>query len=104
MSFTDELGAAIWHQVVPMAVGSKIGGEARLYGYAIKESTGAAPAEVDLLNGADAGGDLVVPITLTAGQSARDWFGPQGVVMEGGIFANVTAGAVKGAIFVGKNF
>lgn len=83
----------------PEPAASIIGGHVVLYGYAIKEGTGAAGAELDIYDGQDNKGLLALPISLAAGQSVRDWFGPQGLHLRGGLFS-VATGSVVGSVFV----
>ena len=98
MALTLEVVMA--RKVVPVNIKIGITGYVVLYGYSVKESTGTASAEVDLLNGASSAGDLAIPITLSAGQSTEDWFGPQGLHMPGGVYQNVTSGSIAGSLFV----
>jgi hypothetical protein len=74
----------------------------RLVGYALIESTGANAAEVDFLDGHDANGGLFLPISLSAGQSTRDWFGPAGISFQHGLYALAVSGAVRGTVFIGR--
>lgn len=71
----------------------------RILGFALLESSGGAGAIVRLRDG-DAG-DLIVPVSLAAGESAREWWGPGGVSTTAGIYLEVVSGAVVGSIFVG---
>lgn len=73
-----------------------------LAGYALRETTGAAAATVIIRNGTDATGEELVPVTLTAGESARDWFGARGPSFDQGVFVDVLSGSVAGAIFLRK--
>lgn len=75
-------------------------GPIRLMGWALKESTGAAAAAFELYDGNDATGQSLAPVTLVANESIRDWFGAAGVLCERGVFLNVTAGSVRGTLFV----
>lgn len=72
----------------------------QLAGFAFRETSGAAPATIVLRDGADASGDVMVPITLAAGGTAREWLLPHGIAFARGLFADVT-GAVDGAAFLG---
>ena len=74
-------------------------GPARLMGWALRETTGAAGAQCDLYDGNDATGGLVVPFTFNANESVRDWLGPNGVLIQRGGFLNMLAGSVKGTLF-----
>ena len=71
-------------------------------GYAVRETTGAAAATVILRNGTDATGEEIVPVTLAAGESVRDWFGARGPSFDQGVFVDVVTGDIAGAIFLRK--
>ena len=75
-------------------------GPARLMGWALRETTGAAGASCDLYDGNDVTGGIMVPFTFLANESVRDWLGPNGVLITRGAFLNVLTGSVKGALFV----
>jgi hypothetical protein len=71
-----------------------------LVGWAFVESTGGAVAALDIVDGANTTtGQSIVPVTLTAGESTRD-FPPAGAVAENGLTVSVTAGEVRGAVWV----
>lgn len=76
------------------------GGLAILFGYAIKESTGLASAELDIYDGSFATSTVYIPLPLTPGQAVIDWFGPNGIQMQQGIYTNVASGSIVGSIFV----
>lgn len=75
-------------------------GPVRLMGWALKESTGAAAAAFELYDGTDTTAQSLAPVTLVANESIRDWFGTHGIICERGLFINVTAGSVRGTLFV----
>lgn len=77
-----------------------VAGPARLMGWGIKETTGAATAACDVYDGSDATGQLAVPFTLLSNESVRDWLGPNGLLCVRGLFVNVTSGSVSGALWV----
>lgn len=84
-----------------LAAGKQLfSGRGLIAAFNVIEPTGAAPATINFLDGNDANGTLLVPYALTAGQSARDQFGPWGITIERGIFANVTAGSVTGTLMM----
>ena len=64
------------------------------------ETTGTAPASLVLVNGQDATGTIVVPVTLTAGQSTRDYLAGGGVLFDSGVFLRVVSGSVSGSVWV----
>lgn len=69
----------------------------RLLGFAIRETVGIAAS---LLVYDGDGGELVAPIALAAGESAREWWGPGGVGLTRGAYVTVT-GSIEGTLFVG---
>lgn len=72
----------------------------RCVGWAIKETTGNTPAELDLKDGTNTDGDLLFPIALSPGESNREWFGPSGISFGVGLFASIT-GAITGTVWIG---
>lgn len=90
----------LWRPARPIVLGLQITGRVVLMGYSVKESTGTAGAELDIINGADTTGQVVCPITLLAGESTEDWFGPQGLEMATGIIGNIASGSIKGTIWI----
>ena len=92
--FEDE-----WGPTIPVDATKKIGGRVILMGLYVRESSGAAPATWFVSNGTDATGLESVGATLQANESTRDWFGPDGVLLDNGFFPVLT-GAVVGAIYV----
>lgn len=69
----------------------------RILGFAIHETSGLNPATVMLYDSAT--GDLIAPVSLTASESAREWWGPGGVAATTSLYA-VVSGTVEGSIFV----
>lgn len=68
-------------------------------GWSFVESTGAAAAAFELLDGNDQNGIDAVEFTLTANQSTRDFWGDDGIYFESGPYLNVLSGSVKGALW-----
>lgn len=71
----------------------------RLRGWALRETTGAAGATVELRDGGPAG-DLVAPINLDPGETCRDWFGGGGISYTNGLFLVRLSGSVDGALYL----
>lgn len=73
----------------------------RLIGWAARESDGTpAVATFRLMNGADvAGGTLLVPVELAANESAREWYGPEGIDAVNGITIDHIAGTIDIVIY-----
>ncbi|MFT3873424.1 MAG: hypothetical protein QM714_12505 [Nocardioides sp.] len=69
-----------------------------LVGFALR-NTNAGVSTLLLRDGFDATGEVIVPITLAPGESVRDWFGPAGVNLSIGLYAELT-GSVDGAVFL----
>lgn len=84
------------------STGSQVpyGGNGLVMGWSLLETTGAAAAVVELYDGQDAGGQLVAAISLSPGQSTRDWLGPSGIETDIGLFVRVVSGTVRGAVWV----
>lgn len=74
----------------------------RIAGFSVRETTGAGPALVMLHDGADIGGDLVMTISLSAGESARDWFWPGGISLTYGLFVEVATGSIEGVAYLSQ--
>lgn len=92
----------VWaHRPRPYAYSTVIGGFVVLYGWAIRETSGSATAQLDIYNGAQASGDDIISIALAAGQSTREWFGPQGLELQIGYYPNLVSGAITGSVFIG---
>ncbi len=71
-----------------------------LHGFALRETTNAARAVVELRAGESDEGTLVASITLAAGESIRDWFGPNGIAVSGLRLVRVS-GSAEGSVFLG---
>jgi len=76
------------NQMAPAATGR------RFLGFSARETTGAASAAFRLHNGTTGGDTLVLSASLAAAESTSDWFGPQGVAAEGGIFFSRISGTI----------
>ena len=77
-----------------------VGQEGILMGYALIETTGTAAAAVDFVDGADDTGTVLVPVSLSAGQSTRDTFSSWGVWIQRGLRVKVSSGSVRGVAYV----
>lgn len=71
-----------------------------LLGWSLREPSGANPATVILRDGANADADEVAAVTLAAGASVRDQLPAGGVALINGLFLDVTAGEVVGAVYL----
>jgi hypothetical protein len=77
-----------------------ITGGGRLLGWALLETTGTAAATAVIRDGTAATGNLLVPISLSAGQSTRDWESIHPMPYYQGIFLQNVTGAWEGSIWV----
>ena len=85
---------------VPTASASLISGRVLVFGYAVAETTGSATAALRLRDGTASSGTRILPIHLAANESVRDWFGPNGIVYQQGIYVEVVSGAIEGSIWI----
>lgn len=102
-----EGGLDLWERITrtqprPVQFPATTGGHVVVFGYSLVESTGGAPARVDLFNGTDATGTLAVPIPLAPGMAAEIWYGDKGLWFENGLFCRITSGAVIGSIYMAE--
>jgi hypothetical protein len=90
----------LWRPARPAPFGKAITGYVVLMGFAVAESSGTAAAELDIYNGTDTNGQLTHPITLDAGESTSEWYGPQGIEMAIGVYPVIAVGSVKGTVWI----
>lgn len=64
-----------------------------LHGWAFYNASAASRAVITLNDGI--GGPTIVPVSLTAGQSTRDWLSGTGVQIVTGLYLTVVSGAVS---------
>ena len=88
-------------QVLPIATTTSdvdvYEGAAILHGWAWRETTDAARTEFELRDGS--GGPLIVPVTLSAGQSTRDWLSGTGILVRTGLYLRVLSGSVSASLW-----
>lgn len=96
----SEIDLEVYPRPRPVPLPVDIRTPVAVLGFAFKETTGTASAEVDILDGADAANTDVIPITLTANQSTSEWFGPQGIGFRNGVNAKTVSGTVAGSVFI----
>jgi hypothetical protein len=70
-----------------------------LLGWSATETTGSATASVNIYDGTDSSGVILLPIRLASGESAEAWYGPGGIRFRNGVYINVASGAAQGALF-----
>lgn len=90
----------LWRPARPSPLTMTVTGYVVLMGFAVKESSGTAAAEVDIYNGTDNKGLLTLPVTLTASQSTSEWYGPNGLEMSEGLFVVIASGAATGTLWI----
>ena len=76
-----------------------LGFAAVVLGWSMKNASGTTLAALDIYDGTDHTGTSLFPIQLAANQTGRDWFGPNGILFRNGLYINVTAQQVSGAVF-----
>lgn len=75
-------------------------GDHILMGYSFRETLGQANTTVQIFDGADANGQFVDEVGLTPLQTARDWFGPGGILIRNASTVVVTSGAINAILWV----
>lgn len=70
----------------------------KLGGWAFHETAGAA-ARLNIRDGSDTNGGLLVPISLSANESTRD-FPTKGISFGAGIYVEIVSGAVEGTVYL----
>lgn len=69
----------------------------RLMGYSFQENAGTAASFV-IRNGTTASDTPLAYVALAAGESVRDWFGPNGKIAAAGIFFDRVTGTIIGQV------
>lgn len=68
-------------------------------GWSFREVTGAASADIQIMDGTQNTGDTLAEITLSPGESIRDDTGAYPLLAERGVFLQVNAGTVRGSVW-----
>lgn len=71
----------------------------RITWWSWRETTGGAPATFQLFDGSNDEGSLIVTISLTAGQSTRDYLGPHCLPYSTGLWLEVISGTFEGVVY-----
>lgn len=74
------------------------GAGTRLMGFSARETTGTGTAVFKIRNGTSNSDPLLVSVSLAAGESAREWYGPDGIASASGIWLERVSGTIE---FVG---
>jgi hypothetical protein len=77
-----------------------LSGRGILKGWAFRETTGAAVATLNLWDGTANNGLMVAPLGLASAGHESIWLGELGVSFTRGLFLEVIAGSVVGALWV----
>lgn len=77
-----------------------ISGDAMVCGWSIIETSGAAPAQLTIMDGSDASGQPIAYVTLAPGQGVNDIISVPGIYCTRGVTVLVTAGSVKGVVWL----
>jgi hypothetical protein len=85
---------------LPGASTQLINGRVLVLGMAVGELTGAAAAKVRFRDGTTVNGGRILPVTLGANETVRDWFGDFGFLYQQGVFFELVSGSVEGCIYV----
>ena len=80
------------------AAAQLLGYSCDVYGWSLKNLSSSAVATIDIYDSADGTGIPVFPIVIAANGVSAEWFGPNGVRFNNAVYANVTAGEIKGSI------
>lgn len=72
-------------------------GAAILHGWGFRETSDTARAELEVRDGAQ--GQLIVPITLLAGESTRDWLSGTGLYVRTGLYVAMLTGTAQWSLW-----
>lgn len=85
----------------PLTTGAIIvSGRGVLKGWGFRETTGAAVATLNVWDGTANNGLLIAPLSLASAGHEAIWLGELGVSFTRGLFVEVTAGSIVGALWV----
>ena len=68
--------------------------------HATRETTGTGSAVYRLYDGSNTGGKVVLPVSLTASESTRDFFGRCVIPFHQGLFYELVSGTIEGDVVV----
>lgn len=77
-----------------------VAGASLLAGWSFIETTGGAPAELALYDGAGTNGALIADIALAAGESTRDLIPAPGLAVHTSLYLDVVSGSIRGAVWL----
>jgi class 3 adenylate cyclase len=67
-------------------------------GFSVREAAGTPAAAAMRLRAGTATGTILATVTLSAGESVRDWFGPSGIQAAGGVYLELLSGTITGGV------
>lgn len=73
-------------------------GKGRYRGFSIAETTGSATARVRIFDSTSAAGTVLEEVSLTANQSAREYYPDWSFAVVNGIYVQVVSGSVSGSV------
>lgn len=76
-----------------------LGFAVRLMGWTAAETSGSASCTINVYDGADTNGPIVLPIKMASGQSSTDWFGPNGIMFRNAVTISMASGQAQGSVF-----
>lgn len=77
-------------------------GSGILYGFSARESAVTAAAGSFIIrDGTTVAGDPIMYVNLLSDESAREWYGPQGIPFNTGIFLDREAGTSEVVFYIG---
>lgn len=79
---------------------TELEGGVLLLGWSIIETSGVSPVTLNIVNGGDNNGEVIAPISLTAGQSTRDLVPNPGLLIDKALTVVIVAGAARGSLWV----
>lgn len=91
------------HQIAvptPAVSGQLDNASGRLLWWAFRETTGAAPCTFRLWDGSNNAGRLMVPFSLSANGSTRDYPGMHSLPYVTGLYLEVLTGTFEGTVYV----
>lgn len=75
-------------------------GEGHYFGFTIRETAGST-ATVRIHDNTANSGTILDTIQLAPNESAREWYGPQGILLRTGIRVDIVSGTVEGSVRYG---
>lgn len=76
------------------------GGRGRVVRLSVRETSGTNPAAFDVYDGDGPTGTLIDSVSLSAGQSTRDYYRDWEYPFDGGLYLDVISGTFKGTYVV----